>query len=148
MDFRTTKEITHSPVSVHIDTEAVESPVSSSRDSPSQRTSPELTTPQWWWVRHNKNFILRRLTRANLPQKLLVSFYRCTTESILTKCRTAWYRSCTQTDETALQHVVGKKAQHIVGIELPPLEHLHSTCCVRRAKNIIKDITHPGHPSV
>ena len=34
-----------------------------------------------------------------------------------------------------LQRVV-KTAQDLFGIELPSLEHLHSTCCVRRTKNI------------
>lgn len=89
-------------------------------------------------------FFLRRLRRTNLPQKLLVNFYRFTSESILTNYMTAWYSSCTKVAERALQWVV-KTAQVIVGTELPSLEHLQKTRCVRRAKNIIKDITQPGH---
>ena len=37
-----------------------------------------------------------------------------------------------------------KTEQDIFGIELPSLEHLHSTRCVRRAKNI-KTLHTPGH---
>ncbi|KAI3373379.1 hypothetical protein L3Q82_021927, partial [Scortum barcoo] len=40
-------------------------------------------------------FFLRRLRRLNMDSRLLCRFYRCTIESILTGCITAWYSSCT-----------------------------------------------------
>ncbi|KAI4874335.1 hypothetical protein NFI96_004586 [Prochilodus magdalenae] len=39
-------------------------------------------------------FFLRRLRKFGLPLDTLTSFYRCTTESILTACITVWYSSC------------------------------------------------------
>lgn len=120
-----------------------DSPASGSWDSPSQRRSPGLIsavmakTQQWL-------YFLNRLRRANLRLKLLVNFYRYTTESILTNCMTALYISCTKATKKALQRVV-KTEQEIVGIGLPSFEHLHTTRCVRKVKNIIKVITHPGH---
>lgn len=40
-------------------------------------------------------FFLRKLTQVQLPQKLLLNFYRSTIESILTNCATVWYASYT-----------------------------------------------------
>ncbi|KAI3353619.1 hypothetical protein L3Q82_004816 [Scortum barcoo] len=40
-------------------------------------------------------FFLSRLRRLNMDSRILCSFYRCTIESILTGCITAWYSSCT-----------------------------------------------------
>ncbi|KAF7654175.1 hypothetical protein LDENG_00072940, partial [Lucifuga dentata] len=48
-------------------------------------------------------FFLRTLRRNRLPQRLLISFYYCTIESILTYCCTVWYSSCTATDKKDLQ---------------------------------------------
>ncbi len=77
---------------------------------------------------------------ANLPQKLMVNFYRYTIESILTNCMTAWYSSCAKAAQKALQQVV-KTAQIIIGTNLPSLDHLYRW----RANTIIKDITHPNY---
>lgn len=46
-------------------------------------------------------YFLWRLRRGNLSQNLLVNFYKCTTESILTKCMAAWYSSFTKADNKA-----------------------------------------------
>ena len=40
-------------------------------------------------------YFLRVLRKNNIPQKLLVSFYRCSIESILTYCLCVWFKSCT-----------------------------------------------------
>ncbi|KAI3352565.1 hypothetical protein L3Q82_005501 [Scortum barcoo] len=66
-------------------------------------------------------FFLRRLRRLNMDSRILCSFYRCTIESILTGCITAWYSSCTALNCKALQRVV-KAAQHITRMELPSME--------------------------
>ena len=57
-------------------------------------------------------------------------FYRCTIESILSGCITAWYGNCTTC---------------ITGGTLPALQDTYSTRCHRKAKNIIKDSNHPSH---
>lgn len=144
MDFRTTRRITHSPVTIKDETvEKV----------PSYKFLGVTITEDLTWgdntagivgKSQQRLYFLRRLRRANLPQKLLVNFYRCTIEIILTNCMTAWYSSCTKAAKKTLQQVV-KTAQVIVGIDLPSLEHLYNIRCLRRANNIVKDITHPCH---
>ena len=39
-------------------------------------------------------FFLHRLRRFNMDSRIVCNFYRCTIESILTGCITAWYGSC------------------------------------------------------
>ncbi len=48
-------------------------------------------------------FFLHRLQRLIMDSRILCNFYRCTTESILTGCITAWYSSCTALNRKALQ---------------------------------------------
>ena len=76
-------------------------------------------------------FNLRRLKKFGLAPITLSNFYRCTIESILSGCITAWYGNC-----TALQTVV-RSSQRITDT--------YSTQCHRKAKNTIKDINHPSH---
>ena len=47
-------------------------------------------------------YFLRTLQRANLAQQLLLSFYRCSVESILSRGILLWFASCT----VALQRVI------------------------------------------
>ncbi|KAI3363606.1 hypothetical protein L3Q82_001242 [Scortum barcoo] len=69
---------------------------------------------------------------------------KCTIESILTGCITAWYSSCTALNRNkALQRVV-KAAQHITRTELSSMEDLYTQRCRKKATKIIKD---PSHPS-
>ncbi|KAI3359443.1 hypothetical protein L3Q82_002939 [Scortum barcoo] len=89
-------------------------------------------------------FFLRRLRRLNMDSRLLCSFYRCTIESILTGCITAWYSSCTALNRKALQRVV-KAAQHITRTELPSMEDLYTQRCRKKATKIIKDPSHPSY---
>ncbi|KAL0199254.1 hypothetical protein M9458_007794, partial [Cirrhinus mrigala] len=90
-------------------------------------------------------YFLRTLRKNNITQRLLVSFYSATVESILTYCICIWYPSCTVAQKKALQRVINT-AQKIVGCPLPSLEDLHSSRCLKKAQNIIKDTSHPGHP--
>ncbi len=57
---------------------------------------------------------------------------------------TAWYGSCAKAAQKALQQVV-KTAQIIVGTNLPSLDHLYKTSCLRRANKIIKGFTRPDY---
>ena len=70
-------------------------------------------------------FNLRRLKKFGLAPKTLTNFYRCTIESILSGCITAWYGNCTTRNHRALQYT-------------------YSTRCHRKAKNI-KDNNYPNH---
>ncbi|KAI4891081.1 hypothetical protein NFI96_025216 [Prochilodus magdalenae] len=67
-------------------------------------------------------YFLRSLKKAHLCPRILVDFYRCTIESILTNCISVWYGSCSASDRKALQRVV-KTAQRITGTQLPTTEY-------------------------
>jgi hypothetical protein len=77
-------------------------------------------------------FNLRRPKKFVLSPKTLTNFYRCTIESILSGCITAWYGNC-----TTLNLITGGK--------LPAFHDTYSTRCHRKAKKIIKDSNHPSH---
>ena len=68
------------------------------------------------------------------------NFYRCTIESILAGCITAWYSNCSAHNRKALQRVV-RSAQRITGGKLPALQDTYTTRCHRKAIKIIKIIT-------
>jgi hypothetical protein len=53
-------------------------------------------------------FPLRRLKRFGMGPQTLKKFYRCTIESILTGCITAWYGNCKAPDRKTLQRVVAE----------------------------------------
>ena len=63
------------------------------------------------------------LKKAQLPQKLLINFYRCTIESVISFCITAWYSSCSYDNKKALQRII-KTAQRITGTPLPANEDI------------------------
>uniref|UniRef100_A0A8K9XYH3 Reverse transcriptase domain-containing protein n=1 Tax=Oncorhynchus mykiss TaxID=8022 RepID=A0A8K9XYH3_ONCMY len=79
-----------------------------------------------------------------LSPKALTNFYRCTIESILSGCITAWYGNCSAHNRKALQRVV-RSAQRITGGKLPALQDTYTTRCHRKAIKIIKDNNHPSH---
>jgi hypothetical protein len=83
-------------------------------------------------------FNLRRLKKFGLTPKTLTNFYRCTIESILSGCITAWYGNCTAHNRRALRRVL-RSAQRFTGGK-----HLR-TQCHRKAKKIIMDNNHPSH---
>ena len=93
---------------------------------------------------HQRLHFLRVLRNNKLSQELLVSFYRCSIESILTYCINVWFGCCTAAERTALQRVVNT-AQRIIGRPLPSLADLYSSRCLRKAQGIVEDPFHPGH---
>ncbi len=93
---------------------------------------------------HQRLFFLRRLRKFGMSPSILRSFYTCTVESILTGCITAWFGNSTAGNRKALQRVV-QTASHIVGGELPSLQDIYTRRCIRKARRIIKDSSHPSH---
>ncbi len=69
---------------------------------------------------HQRLFFLRRLRKFGMSPSILRSFYTCTVESILTGCI-------------------------IVGGELPSLQDIYTRRCIRKARRIINDSSHPSH---
>ena len=96
-------------------------------------------------------FNCRRLKKMGLSPKALTNFYRCTIESIMSGCITAWYGNCSAHNRKALQRVV-RSAQRITGGKLPALQDNYSTRCHRKAKKIIKSQQPPEplpvHPAI
>ena len=78
-------------------------------------------------------YFLRTLRKVNLSQQLLVSFYRCSIESVLTHGILVWYGNSSVADKKAPQRVI-KKAQKITNTHLPALEDI----CTSRP-------SHPAH---
>lgn len=68
-------------------------------------------------------FFLRMLRKINLSGRLLVSFYRCSIESVLTYNMLVWYGSSSSGDKKALQRVI-KTAQNITNQQLPALDDI------------------------
>ena len=93
---------------------------------------------------HQRLFFLRKLKKAHLSPQILVNFYRSIIESILTNCVTVWYGNCSVSDRKALQRVV-KTAQRIIGSSLPSIEAVQHKRCLRKARGICMDCSHPNH---
>ncbi len=91
---------------------------------------------------HQRLFFLRTLKKNHLSPAIVVNFYRCAIESILTNC--VWYGNFSVADCKALQRVV-KTAQRITGTPLPAIEDVQRKRCPRRARSILKDSSHPNH---
>uniref|UniRef100_A0A803KDV6 Alkylated DNA repair protein AlkB homologue 8 N-terminal domain-containing protein n=1 Tax=Xenopus tropicalis TaxID=8364 RepID=A0A803KDV6_XENTR len=89
-------------------------------------------------------YFLRILRKNHLPKNLLLAFYHCSIESILTYGLCVWFGGCTSKDAKALNRVV-RSAEEIIDCSLPTLEHIYSSRCRKKAMDIIHDPTHPGH---
>ena len=87
---------------------------------------------------------LRCLKKWGMSRKTLHNFYSCVIESVLTGGITTWYGNTTDYDRKALQGVVNA-AQKTIGLELPAIEDLYNQRCLKKAKAITSDNTHPGH---
>ncbi len=79
-----------------------------------------------------------------MSPSILRSFYTCTVKSNLTGCITTWFGNSTAGNRKALQRVV-RTAHHIVGGELPSLQDIYTRQCIRKARRIINESSHPSH---
>ncbi|KAK3534927.1 hypothetical protein QTP70_002012 [Hemibagrus guttatus] len=89
-------------------------------------------------------YFLRKLRKAHLPPPILTMFYRGTIESVLSSCITTWFGNCTVSDRKTLQRIV-RTAEKIIGVSLPSILGMYTTCCIRKANSIVDDPTHPSH---
>eukprot|EP00061_Rhincodon_typus_P004692 g23199.t1 len=87
-------------------------------------------------------FFHRRLRKFHMSIRSLTNFYRCTIESILSGCITAWYGNCSARDDKKLQKVV-RTAQTITEANLLSMDSIYTARCRRKAANIIKGPSHP-----
>lgn len=89
-------------------------------------------------------YFLRLSKKNHLCEKMLVSFNRCSIDSILTYCVCAWFGNCTVAYRKAL-HCVTSTAQKAIGRPLPSLDELYSSHCLKKAKYILQHLSHSGH---
>ncbi|KAK3521675.1 hypothetical protein QTP70_015591 [Hemibagrus guttatus] len=89
-------------------------------------------------------YFLRGLRKAHLPPLILTNFYRGTIESILSSCITAWFGNYTASDRKTLHQIV-RTAEKITGVSLPSITDMYTVHCIRKAKSIVDDPTHPSH---
>ncbi|KAL6490166.1 hypothetical protein MHYP_G00005110 [Metynnis hypsauchen] len=89
-------------------------------------------------------YFLRRLRDFRLPPKVLQNFYSCTIESILTGNSVAWFGNSTKRDRQSLQRVV-RSAERIMRTSLPDLQTIYTKRCWSKAKEIVKDPSHPNY---
>ena len=144
VDFRRNKDGTHSPV--HLSGEEVERVTSFKFLGVYISEDLSWTTNTSALVKkaHKRIFFLRKLAKLHLSSQVLMNFYRCTIESILSTCISVWYGNCTVKDKKSLQRVV-KIAQRIIKMPLPSIASVYEKRCLRRARNIIRDSSHPNH---
>ena len=85
-------------------------------------------------------FKLRRLKKFGLAPETLTNFYRCTIESIISGCITAWYSNCTARNCRALLRVV-RSAQRITGVNYLPSRTPTAPDITRRPKRLSRTTT-------
>ena len=144
IDFRRTKRSEHS--TLYIDGEEVE------RVESFKFLGVHISADLTWSTNishqvgkaQQRLYFLRKLRQAQLPQRLLVNFYRSTIESLLTYCCTLWFNCCTAEDKRKLQRVV-RAAERAIGTSLTPLRDIYTGRLQQKASIIIKDPSHPGH---
>ncbi len=93
---------------------------------------------------HQCLFFLRRLRKFGMSPSILRSFYNLHCgEHPDRLCITAWFEQH-RWQHKALQRVV-RTAHHIVGGELPSLQDIYTRRCIRKARRITNDSSHPSH---
>ncbi|KAK3537916.1 hypothetical protein QTP70_024569, partial [Hemibagrus guttatus] len=81
---------------------------------------------------------------SHLPPLILTTFYRGTSECILSSCITAWFGNCTVSECKTLQRIM-RTAEKIIRVSLPSIMDIYSTRCIHKANSIVDDPTHPSH---
>lgn len=89
-------------------------------------------------------YFLRRLKSFGVSKPILISFYRATIESILSKSITIWYNGATKQLLKKLERVI-KNAGYITGANLDNLYTIYSKRVLKRTRSIMDDVNHPAH---
>ncbi|MGL5102452.1 MAG: alkylated DNA repair protein domain-containing protein, partial [Plesiomonas sp.] len=142
VDFRKAKGGTHDPI--HINGMAVER-VSSFKflgTHISENLSWTTNTSCLVKKAHQRLFFLRTLWKNQLSSTILVNFYRCTIESILTNCVTVWYGNCSVAERKALQRVV--KTVTLLTASTHLLHHNFNNC-ISNSATLLTASTHLLH---
>lgn len=89
-------------------------------------------------------FFLRRLREFTQNTTILLNFYYCVIESVLTSCITVWFGNLTLKEKKALNKVV-RSASRTIGCTLPLLEVTYKARLLNRALKLVNDAS--GHPA-
>ncbi|XP_056619224.1 uncharacterized protein LOC130433401 isoform X1 [Triplophysa dalaica] len=84
---------------------------------------------------------LKSLMQTYVPARSLRS---ANERRLVVPSHKVWYGNCSVAERKALQWVV-KKAQRITGTTLSSSEDIQKKHCLRRARSILKDSSHPAH---
>ena len=90
-------------------------------------------------------YFLRQLRKYRLSRTMMSRFYSAIVESILTHSIITWFPAAAAKDLTKLQRVI-RSAERVIGRPLPSLTSLHDSRALKRARKIMADPSHPGHP--
>ena len=93
---------------------------------------------------HQRLYFLRELKKFHLSKSILVSFYRCVIESVLTFSITVWFNSLTVDDKRKLNKIIST-ASRVIGEQLPTLESIYRQRLKKRSYKIVEDPSHPAH---
>jgi hypothetical protein len=93
---------------------------------------------------HQRLYFLRELKKFHLSKSVLVSFYRCVIESVLTFSITVWYNNLTVDDKRKLNKIVST-ASRVIGEQLPTLESIYRQRLRKRSVKIVEDPSHPAY---
>jgi hypothetical protein len=93
---------------------------------------------------HQRLYFLRELKKFHLSKSILVSFYRCVIESVLTFSITVWFNSLTVDDKRKLNKIIST-ASRVIGEPLPTLESIYRQRLKKRSYKIVEDPSHPAH---
>ncbi|KAK1790105.1 hypothetical protein P4O66_002411 [Electrophorus voltai] len=69
---------------------------------------------------------------------------RAQQQSILSSCIITWFGNCTAFGRKTLQRIV-RTAEKIIGVSLPSITDIYTTCCIRKTTSIVGDPTDPSH---
>eukprot|EP00061_Rhincodon_typus_P008280 g30749.t1 len=86
---------------------------------------------------------LRWLRKFAMSIRSLTNFYRCTTESILSRCMMAWYGNCFAQASKKLEGGVHSPDHH--GSQPSSHGFIYTVRCCGKVANIIKDPSHPAN---
>lgn len=88
-------------------------------------------------------FFLRKLRDFTHNTKILLNFYHCVIESVLTNCITVWFGGLTLEEKKTLNKMV-RSASRTIGCPLPVLEATFNARLLTRALQIVNDSSHPA----
>ena len=91
-----------------------------------------------------RRYFLRILRKNCLPQDMLLAFYHCCIERVLTYGQRVWYGSSTSSKKKALHRFL-RAAEKTIGCPLPTLEQIYTSRCHRKAMDISRDCSHSRH---